>query len=477
MNPTEQSHDDDDDHHGGKLSDDHDDSRDNRDHDPIELSNDNKENDVDEEEDEDDEHDDVEIMEEHITSPNARKKNSYNNGRAESDLLRFADSIRVEEAVVTDPEILAQIELIETTAPKTELEIALSNAIKRKTIHLNRVTAEIVKLKNFISKRKQTYKRKRKDDGAPTRALSAYNIFIQERFALLAKENEKALMSENEDITLKRVPPAHLVAATGNVWKTLSLEEKQKYEERYVISQLGKSYFSPESASFLTFVVSLRLCSAKGDRKRYETQMAEYQPPDKQANRKRNKTGYNMFFSSHVLRLKQTDSGVPSERGSVARLVGSAWKLLAPEEKAYYESEADKHNGMNPVKPEDDEEDDVDDVMKSRQQQHHMEYPMPGPPHPNYNDMHMHVGMAPPPPSIHPALAQQHMPDAAMRHHHNPYYPPPPPHMYAHAPPPPHPPYGHYDYSQHHQRHQARAQGGGYQQQGYQPGASRRPYE
>jgi hypothetical protein len=75
--------------------------------------------------------------------------------------------------------------------------------------------------------------------------------------------------------------------------------------------------------------------------------MAEYQPPDKQSNRKRNKTGYNMFFSSHVLRMKQTDSGVPSERGSVARLVGSAWKLLAPEEKAYYESEADKHNGMS----------------------------------------------------------------------------------------------------------------------------------
>jgi hypothetical protein len=55
--------------------------------------------------------------------------------------------------------------------------------------------------------------------------------------------------------------------------------------------------------------------------------MAQYQPPDKQANRKRNKTGYNMFFSAHVLRLKQSDHGVPSERGSVARLVGSAWKV------------------------------------------------------------------------------------------------------------------------------------------------------
>lgn len=153
---------------------------------------------------------------------------------SDAALMRFADSIRTEEEKETDPEVLAQIELIEKSTPTTELEIALSNAIKRKVNHLNRLTAEILKLKNFISKRKQVYKRKRKDDGAPTRALSAYNIFIQERFALLAKQNEKALKSEADDVTLTRVPPAHLVAATGNVWKSLSAEEKQKYEEKYV---------------------------------------------------------------------------------------------------------------------------------------------------------------------------------------------------------------------------------------------------
>lgn len=70
-----------------------------------------------------------------------------------------------------------------------------------------------------------------------------------------------------------------------------------------------------------------RLIRAKQDRKRYDEQMAKYQPPDKQVNRKRNKTGYNMFFSAHVLRLKQSEQGVPSERGSVARLVGNAWKV------------------------------------------------------------------------------------------------------------------------------------------------------
>jgi HMG-box domain len=202
--------------------------------------NDDKENDVDEDDlDDNDVHEESETPEETVVSPtdNAatnRKKQKHNNGRADNELMRFADSIRVEEEKETDPEILAQIDLIVSSTPTTDLEIALTNAMKRKTVHLNRLTAEIFKLKNFISKRKQTYKRKRKDDSAPTRALSAYNIFIQDRFHLLAKENEKALRSENEDMTLQRVPPSHLVAATGNVWKTLSLEEKQKYEERCV---------------------------------------------------------------------------------------------------------------------------------------------------------------------------------------------------------------------------------------------------
>lgn len=119
-----------------------------------------------------------------------------------------------------------------------------------------------------------------------------------------------------------------------------------------------------------------------------------------------------MFFTAHVNRLKQTESGVPSERGSVARLVGTAWKQLSNDEKAYYEREADKHNGENPTDA--DEEEEIP-----------LEYPM--------HDMAMHMHM-PPPPEPH-------------RH----YY------MYP-------PPYG-YDYSQHHQR-QARAQG---YQQNYAP--------
>jgi hypothetical protein len=315
----------------------------------------------------------------------------------------------LKEPEVLDPKFSEDLEYVKNTEPTSRLEITLGEVLKRKDSHIARLTGEINKLKAFISKRKQTYKRKRKDEGAPTRALSAYNIFVQDRFARLAKENDVALKSLDSDAQLKRVPPANLVAATGNQWKELSSDGKKQYEER-----------------------------AKQDRKRYEEQMAQYQPPDKQANRKRNKTGYNMFFSAHVLRLKQSEMGVPSERGSVARLVGTAWKQLSAEEKQYYEREADKHNGMNPVEKDVDEEEDED----AKRQQAADPY---GQMHPDHQ-MHMHGGMPPP---MHAGMHQppQHDP----RHHGYAY---PPHHMYQ--------PHGYYDYSQHHSQprhHSSRTQG------------------
>ena len=131
-----------------------------------------------------------------------------------------------------DPEILKQQELIDGTPRTTELEHALYESLQRKESQAERLSGEVTKLKAFISKRKQTYKRKRKDEGAPTRALSAYNIFVQDRFSRLAKENEHALKSSDSDAQLKRVPPASLVASTGNQWKELSAEDKVVYEER-----------------------------------------------------------------------------------------------------------------------------------------------------------------------------------------------------------------------------------------------------
>jgi CHAT domain-containing protein len=131
-----------------------------------------------------------------------------------------------------DPDVMAKMNVINNNVPGTDLEIAMSEILKRKEHHIARLTQEITKLKAFISKRKQTYKRKRKDEGAPTRALSAYNIFVQERFARLAKDNENALKSDDADAKLKRVPPANLVASTGNEWKELTAQDKEKYEEQ-----------------------------------------------------------------------------------------------------------------------------------------------------------------------------------------------------------------------------------------------------
>jgi hypothetical protein len=200
--------------------------------------------------------------------------------KAEIDTLEKSKSEEVDEEAERnallketeeqmDEKTAADMELIQNSQPSTALEHALFDALQRKEQHVVRLSNEIQKLKAFISKRKQTYKRKRKEEGAPTRALSAYNIFIQDRFAQLAKENEKALKSTDSDAQLKRVPPANLVASTGNQWKELPAEEKAKYEER-----------------------------AKTDRKRYEEQMSQYQPPDRASNRKRNKTGCKLFALS-----------------------------------------------------------------------------------------------------------------------------------------------------------------------------------
>jgi len=133
-----------------------------------------------------------------------------------------------------DPIPCEQRELIKNSTPVTELERALQAELTRKEVHIERLIGEVKKLKQFISKRKQTYRRKRKEDGAPMRALSAYNLFVQERFSKLAKDNEAALKSDSLNAELKRVPPATIVAATGNEWKELPATEKARYEDRCV---------------------------------------------------------------------------------------------------------------------------------------------------------------------------------------------------------------------------------------------------
>jgi hypothetical protein len=158
-------------------------------------------------------------------------------------------SLTFEEPIIKyDPANVAQEDLIKNCTPSTELEIALAAVLERKNAQIDRLGAEILKLKSFVQKRKQTYKRKRRDDGAPRRALSGYNIFIKERFAELQKENEKALKSDDSNAELKRVPPSNLVTKTGNEWKALPDHIKKQYDERCVL-------FSPFYFSFYTLCI------------------------------------------------------------------------------------------------------------------------------------------------------------------------------------------------------------------------------
>jgi len=137
------------------------------------------------------------------------------------------DTISCENDSSTDH--AEQDEFIRNTKPKSLLEFAQGSLIKRQDLRINKLENEVRKLKEVISKRRQSYKRKRKDDQAPTRALSAYNIFVQDRFSKLASDNEAALLSSDTSAELKRVPPASLVASSGLQWKNLPEEEKKKY--------------------------------------------------------------------------------------------------------------------------------------------------------------------------------------------------------------------------------------------------------
>jgi len=130
-----------------------------------------------------------------------------------------------------NPEHVRNLEVIAANVPTSELEIALKAELDRQISHNELLNAEHVKLRRFISKRKQTYKRKRKDESAPRKKLSGYNLFVRERFAKLKQQNEDALKSANSGAELKRIPPASNIASSGAAWSQLSKEEKARYNE------------------------------------------------------------------------------------------------------------------------------------------------------------------------------------------------------------------------------------------------------
>jgi hypothetical protein len=260
----------------------------------------------------------------HSTQPTNAASDSYD----ESDELTYD----IPYQPPTDPLSIAQQHLIATSHPTTDLEVALKAELERNTAHIARLREECIKLRGFINRRKQPYKRKRMEREAPRKSLSAYNLFVREQFVRLAKENESVLQ-DSADMQLARVVPQMNVAAAGKAWKKLTQAEKAKYE-----------------------------ALAKPDKVRYEAEVAAYCPGERRRGKKRQKTGYNLFYTDHVAERKRgaendnsagIGSGIQNERGATARIVGEAWKKLSPEERDEYERKAVK---MNRAKEREEEE-------------------------------------------------------------------------------------------------------------------------
>ena len=111
------------------------------------------------------------------------------------------------------------------------------------------------------------------------------------------------------------------------------------------VSNIGKEEGDQSNTPFFACFLS----RAKQDIDRYEQENAAYlAAPAKDQNliRKRNKTGYNVFFSRKVNEVNncQDKSHIPTKRGAIARFVGDAWKALSNEEREVFEREADKLN-------------------------------------------------------------------------------------------------------------------------------------
>ena len=231
------------------------------------------------------------------------------------------DNTEIDEKSIDDDEIELSnesAELLKTIEPVSETEKRLYDALEKQISLSDRLFGELKKLQQFCKKRKQKYKRKRKENGAPLRALSAYNIFMKEKFTEVAKQNKEALRSEDKSAKLQRVQSASLVTTAANAWKHLPAAEKSVYIER-----------------------------AKADKERYQAEMANYTPPENKGPRKqRKKTGYNLFFTCHVAELKNARQEIPTERGSIARTVGNAWKKLTTEERDFYEQNAINQNKL-----------------------------------------------------------------------------------------------------------------------------------
>lgn len=247
------------------------------------------------------------------------------------NILRACQGKQREQLQHEQRTIAEHEQTIRENVPQTPLEIALTNELRGKTAQAERLSEELARLRGVFSRRKQPRKTKRPNDDAPARALSAYNIFVQENFSQLAKQNDEVLQSNKQNVELKRIAPASLVAASGDLWKKLSPKEKSHFKKK-----------------------------AQADKKRYEKQMSVYMSMGKKPVQ-RGKSAYNIFYSDYVKSVKQSGARLPSERGITARLVGTAWKSLTVQEKKWYEKQAAELNSVSSLQDDDNESNKFND--------------------------------------------------------------------------------------------------------------------
>jgi len=143
----------------------------------------------------------------------------------------FADLINFD----LEPNDIRNREMINNSTPKSELEVALTSELHRLTRKNELLNQEVTRLRGFFTSTTKTkknifrkqinYKRKRKDESAPRKVLSGYNLFVRERYAKAAKDNESL------NGGAKQVVNTNDISSSGKAWNMLTTEEKEKYNQ------------------------------------------------------------------------------------------------------------------------------------------------------------------------------------------------------------------------------------------------------
>ena len=138
-----------------------------------------------------------------------------------------------------EPNDIRNREIINDTTPKSELEVALTSELYRLTRQNELLSQECTRLrgcftsssstttnaKKNIFRKQINYKRKRKDESATRKVLSGYNLFVRERYAKIAKDNEEAMKSGAKQMVNTNI------SSSGKAWNMLTTEEKEKYNQ------------------------------------------------------------------------------------------------------------------------------------------------------------------------------------------------------------------------------------------------------